>query len=63
MKNHCFKVEIPSSRHSLENFRKSCDSSSRSQTSEELMVVPSSSSQSDDFDHFSQGNLEDKQKS
>ena len=43
--------------------RKSGDCSSRSQTSEGLIIVPSTSSQSDDFNRFSQGNPENKKKS
>ena len=62
MKGYRFQVEISSSYHSSGGFRRPGDCSSRSQTSEGLMIVPSSSLQSDNFDHFSQGNPEDKQK-
>ena len=62
MKYYRFQVEIPSSRHSTGDIGKSGDYSSHSQTSEGLIIVPSSSSsQSDDFNHFSQGNPENKQ--
>ena len=63
MKDYRFQVEIPSSRHSSRYFRKPGDCYSCSHTLDELMIVPSPSSQSGDFNNFSQGNLEDQQKS
>ena len=63
MKYYRFQVEIPSFRHSLGDSRKSGNYSSHSQTLEGLIIVPSSSLQSGDFNHFSQGNPEDKHKS
>ena len=62
MKDYRFQVEIPSSRHSSRYFRKPGDCYSCSQTSDELTIVPSPSSQSGDFNNVSQGNPEDKQK-
>ena len=64
IKYYLFQVEIPSSCHSLEDLRKSDDCFSRSQTSKGLTIIPSSSSssQSDDFNHFAQGNPKEKQK-
>ena len=63
MKDYRFQVEISSYRYSSGDFRKSGDCSSRSQTSKGLIIVPSTSSQSGDFNHFSQCNPEDKHKS
>ena len=62
-KYYRFQVEIRSSRHFSVDYRKSGDCTSHSLSLEELIVVPSSSSQSGDFNKFSQGNLEDQQKS
>ena len=63
MKDYRFKVEIPSSRHSSRESRKIGGCSSRSQDSERLIIIFNSfPSQSGDFNSFSQGNLEDKQK-
>ena len=62
-KYYRFQVEIRSSRHFSVDYRKSGDCTSHSLSLEELIVVPSSSSQSGDFNNFSQGNLEDQQKS
>ena len=63
MKDYRFHVEISSSHHSSEDFRKSDYCSSRSQTSEGLIILPTSTSQSGDLNYFSQDNPEDQQKS
>ena len=63
MKDYRYQVEIPSSCDSSGDCRKSSACSSLSMTLEGLMVVPPSSSQSDELNHFSQGNPEDKRKS
>jgi len=52
MKDYCFQVKISNTRQSSGDSRKSGDCSSRGQTSEELIILPSFSSQSDDFNCF-----------